>query len=143
MDMEANTLLELTRILDQAKEHDIRILPLLMHSFSFCRPNTSCPINENIQRFDKLLKYIAKDEQMDIITMAEFAELYEKNPEQFIGSGFIPETGYLMTLYRSFIRLNQGWKNIVFFSANLAALIAIVIVTIIIIKRILRRRNTT
>ena len=120
LDLESNTFPEVRSVLDQSRKLGIRTVMTIMHSFSFCRrENGACPHRENIENFANLLDYVASEPRIRVLTLREFAKEYPNEPDKFTGTGAMPVTGYFLTLYRSVLRFNEGWKNRIFAGANL------------------------
>lgn len=140
LDIESSTLLEQEHLLNESARMGARVAVLMMHSFSFCRPETGCPATRNIERFDKLLTFIQQSPGLRAMTMRDFWDAYQKNPAAYAGSGAIPEIGYWLTLYRSIERFDEGGKNMLFLLANAAALLMLIIAAFILVR--LRRRRT-
>ena len=138
LDIESNSLLEQKYLLNEAIKNGTRTVVLIMHSFSFCRPGYGCPIEKNIERFDNLLAYIKTVPGIKVITFKEFWDRYQVNAESFLGEGDIPSTTYFHTLYRSFVRFDQGIKNKLFFLGNVALLIVLTSIMVFFTSKWLR-----
>jgi hypothetical protein len=84
----------------------------------------ACPIEANIRRFDKLLDYLAgRQADFRVMTLRDFWQAYEKDPQAYLRPvpDRLPEVGYWLTLYRSAVRFNHGWMNVVFLLGNVLA----------------------
>jgi len=124
LDQESAILGEQQHLLEQALDMDLGAVTLLMHSFSFCDPRVACPIEANIRRFDKLLNYLAgRPADFRVMTLRDFWQAYEKDPQAYLrpAPDRLPEVGYWLTLYRSAVRFNHGWMNVVFLVGNVLA----------------------
>ena len=130
LDIESTTLLEFRKLLGDAIENDVRTVVLLMHSFSFCRSGFGCPIQQNIERFDNLLAHIGAMPQVEVITFTNFYDIYQEQPERFLGEDKVPSTNYFHTLHRSFVRFDQGIKNKIFLLTNITIFIGLALVMI-------------
>jgi len=142
LDIESSTLLEHKYLLNEAIKNGTRTVVLMMHSSSFCRPGYGCPIEKNIERFDNLLAYIKTAPDIKVITFKEFWDRYQVSAELFLGEGDIPSTTYFHTLYRSFIRFDQGIKNKLFFLGNVVVLIAVIAITVLFAVKWFRLRRS-
>jgi len=130
LDQESSILAEQRVLLDQAAEMGVGAVPLLMHSFSFCDPAVACPIPANVERFEGLLEYISgHPDRFQLMTMAEFWAAYRENPRAYLAPPpeRMPEVNYGLTLYRSLVRFNHGWMNVVFLLGNLLLLLALLV----------------
>jgi len=47
-----------------------------------------------IEKFDNFLNFVSNDPEIHIITMQQFYQLYQDNPEQFQGSDDVPVIEY-------------------------------------------------
>lgn len=142
LDIESNTLLEQKYLLNEAIKNGTRTVVMLMHSFSFCRPEYGCPAEENIERFDNLLAYIKTVPDIKVITFKEFWDGYQANAESFLGESYIPTTMYFHTLHRSFVRFDQGVKNKLFLIGNVVVLIALTSIIVIIMLKLFSLRRS-
>ena len=115
---------------------------MLMHSFSFYRPEYGCPIEENIERFDNLLAYIKTVPDIKVITFTEFWDRYQTNAESFLGESYIPTKTYFHTLHRSFVRFDQGVKNKLFLIGNVVVLMALTSIIVFLALRLIRLRKS-
>jgi hypothetical protein len=141
-DIESATLLELKYLVDAAIQDHLGTIVLLMHSTSFCRPEFSCPIQQNLDRFDDFLSYVGSVPEVEVITINDFWQQYMLNREAFVGSGIVPETGYFLTLYRSIVRFNQGINNRVFVGINVVIFILLFLFGAYILKRYLLKDSS-
>jgi hypothetical protein len=143
LDLESSIVQEQLFLLQQAAEMGVGAVPLIMHSFSFCEPAVACPIPKHIKRFDVLLENIARQpERFKVMTMLEFWASYEQDPQAYLRAppANLPEVTYGMVLRRSLARFDQGWMNVVFVVANLAAIAAFLLATFFAIRRFRQER---
>ena len=98
-DIDWATLDELKYFVEKAKKHDIRVMNLFMHSYSLLKFDQNFsnaePDWDDINKLNDFLSFVSSDPQIKVITMREFYEMYQKNPEQFTGSDFIPQVDNL------------------------------------------------
>lgn len=86
---------ELIWCLEQAKTNNLRVMTLFLHSYSFLKFDSSLrhfkPEPEDVEKFDKFLSVVAKDPEIEFITVKQFHDLYRHNPELFTkASNFAP-----------------------------------------------------
>lgn len=141
LDLESSTLEEQKRLITAAIENDVRTIVLLLHSHSFCREAVGCPLTENVERFDSLLSYVRTMENVTPITMNDFLTRYRADKTAFVGSGYIPEIGYVLLLKRSFLRFDRQWQYRVFAVANVTAVVLFGGAAVVAIVRLVRRRR--
>jgi hypothetical protein len=112
-------------LLERAAGVGVGVVPLIMHSFSFCDPEVACPVEKHIERFDALLGNIARrPELFQVMTMPEFWEAYQRDPQAYLKAPrAMPTVTYWMVFRRSVERLDQGWLNVAFVVANVAAVV--------------------
>lgn len=114
-DINANTLSELKFVISAAKANNINPLTLLMHSFSFLHRNKDrtnfTPNKCDLKKFERLLQFIAKDKDLEVVTVKEFYKRYRKNPQLFQGREYLPVSGYFRTIIRAFRYINRGKGN--------------------------------
>lgn len=93
-DINSASLDELKWFVRQAKEHDIKVMNLFMHSYSFLKFDRNFshfkPDWDDIEKFDVFLRLVTSDPEIQIITMKQFYDLYKTDSEQFIGSDYVP-----------------------------------------------------
>lgn len=143
LDQESAILAEQVSLLDQAARTGVGAVPLLMHSFSFCDPAIACPIQENIERFDALLEYIARHpDRFQVMTVRDFWAAYQRDPQAYLGapSSRLPEISYWLTLRRSLVRFNHGWMNVVFLLGNLLVVVVFLAIAFWGARRFRRRQ---
>jgi peptidoglycan/xylan/chitin deacetylase (PgdA/CDA1 family) len=89
---------ELKSFVKQAKENNVKVMTLFMHSYSLLKFDQDFthfePDGNDIEKLDKFLNYVANDPEIRVITMKEFYEMYQKDSEQFIGSDYVPVVEY-------------------------------------------------
>ena len=93
-DIDFASLDELKSFVQQAKKHDIRMMNLFLHSYSFLKFDSNFtkfqPNWTNMEKFDIFLNFVADAPEINCITMKEFYQLYRENSEQFCGSDYVP-----------------------------------------------------
>lgn len=108
-DIDWATLDELKFFVREAKNHNVKVMNLFMHSYSFLKFNKDFtefkPDYNDIKKFEGFLKFIKKDKDIQVITMKEFYNLYKENPNEFIGSDYVP-------VYLKPITFKQVMKNL-------------------------------
>ena len=127
LDIESSTLLEQKYLLNKALDYDLEVIVLMMHSFSFCRDDSTCPQTRTIERFEGLLQHISESPEFQAMTFKEFWAGSSPATESGDGEAPIPEVGYWITLYRAVARFNEGGMNAAFATANGLALIALLL----------------
>ena len=114
-DINANTLSEMKFVIKAAKEKNVKVITLLMHSFSFLNRDKErirfTPNKEDVKKFDMLLEFIDSDDDLEVITVKEFYERYKTNPQLFEGEEYLPVSGYIRTILRSFRYTKRGKGN--------------------------------
>ena len=85
---------ELLAFVNEAKENNIRVINLFMHSYSllkvdhaYRRFETNARVTE---RLEKLLEICTQDADISFITMQDFWEMYQHDPQQFCGEDYVP-----------------------------------------------------
>lgn len=115
VDINADLLSELKLIIRQAKKQGLKIINILMHSFSFVyRSSDRSSIKPNfidMKRFEKLMEYLAHDPEIEIITFKELYRRYKENPNTFKRCDYLPHTGPHYIILRSIRHFNRSWKN--------------------------------
>ena len=93
-DIDAASLDELKTFVQQAKKHDIRMMNLFLHSYSFLKFDSNFtkfePNWTNMEKFDIFLNFVANDPEIKVITMKEFYRLHQETLEPFCGSDYVP-----------------------------------------------------
>ena len=94
-DVDWASLDELKYFVHEAKKHDIRVMNLFMHSYSLLKFDQDFsnaePDWDDINKLDEFLAFVSCDPQIKVITIREFYEMYQQNPEQFIGTDYVPQ----------------------------------------------------
>ena len=139
LDIESAALAEQQHLLDESVRLGAGVAVIMMHSFSFCRPETGCPATRNIQRFEDLLAFIERSPGLKAMSIREFWDAYRADPAAYAGSGAMPEVGYWLTLRRGIERFDEGGKNALFVLAN-AALVLALVITALALAWLRRRR---
>lgn len=125
LDIESSTLLEQKAVLADAVELGLPAAVIMMHSFSFCRDGEACPHTRKISRFEALLQHIKVSPDLRVMTVLDY---WESQPEVGDAANTLPsmpEVGYWLTLYRAFVRIDEGGMNAAFALANLAVLVGL------------------
>jgi len=114
-DINANTLSEMKFVVKDAKVNGVKVLTLLMHSFSFLNRNKDrtrfTPNKGDMKKFDKLLEFIAKDKELEVITTKEFYKRYTTNPQLFHDKEYLPVSGYIRSIIRACRYIKRGKGN--------------------------------
>lgn len=78
---------ELLAVIKKAKEDNIRVLTLCMHSFSFIKVTKGyrkfLPDMDDIKKFDYFVAFVANDKDIKLITVNDFLEVYLSNKNYF------------------------------------------------------------
>ncbi|MBI5618891.1 MAG: hypothetical protein HY943_21660 [Gammaproteobacteria bacterium] len=136
LDVETTSWPEQRAIIEEGIAHDVRVIVLMLHSFSFCEATRGCPAQASIDRFAKLLDYLKARPDVKVVTVSALWDAYRKDPTILTGgSGHVPETGYWLTLRRSAERFDEGWSNRLFLLGNLFACLAILGVAVRLLLR--------
>ncbi len=110
-DIDWASLDELKNFVKEAKEHNIRVMTLFMHSYSFIKWDNEFvnfqPDYADIEKFTRFLEFIKSDKEIEVITMGEFYKLYKENPSLFNGSDYVPV-----------IRRRESLKNLIYKVSN-------------------------
>lgn len=137
-DIEADTLRELKYVVEQAKDHHLPTLVLMMHSHSFVKWNADRTRHwgnpEELRRFEEFLQYVSSDKSIVPVTFSEFNALIQKG-YKLEGNDYIAHTGFFMTYLRSLERIDEGWENQLFALSLPLFLIFLVIVYWYFLKR--------
>jgi len=85
---------ELKYSVQEMKSNGNKIMNLSMHSYSLIKFNQDFPRFEpdynNINKLESFLKYVGDDKSIEVITLKEFYNRYQKNPDEFKGSDYVP-----------------------------------------------------
>lgn len=122
LDIEGSTLPEIKRVTRWALQEGLPTICILMHSFSLCRRGK--PNRRVIRRFASLLAWLQKQYGIEIGTIEQVCE---RLTHENVSSIAIKETntGLLLTLFRSLLMWNDGWRN------RLIALMGLIGITIL------------
>jgi len=137
-DINADTLSELKYVVKSAKRRYLRVVTLLMHSFSFLTRNkdrTEFRSNlKDLKKFELFLKFLKNDSDIKVITFKELYNLYTQNPELLEGKDYLPHTGIIYTSLRACKRFNASWKNKFFVFLILFVVILLMVLMLIFCK---------
>lgn len=102
-DIDAASLDELKFFVEEAKRHDIRVMNLFMHSYSFVRFDADFthfePDYEDIEKFEWFLEEATTDPSIRFATMRELFEIYRKGPGSLLdGLDYLPIRRYQVNL---------------------------------------------
>jgi len=102
-DIDAASLDELKFFAEEARRHDIRVMNLFMHSYSFIRFNADFthfePDYEDIEKFERFLEYATADPSIRFVTIRELFEIYQKDPGSLLdGSDYVPIRRYQVNI---------------------------------------------
>ncbi|MBI2830684.1 MAG: polysaccharide deacetylase family protein [Chloroflexi bacterium] len=94
-DVDWASLDELLWFAEQAKLHNLKVMTLFLHSYSFIKFDSNFthfePDYEDAEKFEKFLAVVTKDPEIEIVTMKQFYELYRSDPEYFTrASDYVP-----------------------------------------------------
>lgn len=94
-DIDWASLDELKFFVEEAKNNDIRVMNLCLHSYSFIRFNADLthfePDYHDIEKFQHFLEYATADSAIRFVTMKELFEIYQKDPSYLLdGSDYVP-----------------------------------------------------
>lgn len=93
-DIDWATLDELKFFVQEAKNHDIRVMNLFMHSYSLVKFDKNFshlePDYDDIEKLQSFLDYASNDEDIELITIKEFYNRYQGNSDEFEGSDYVP-----------------------------------------------------
>ncbi len=89
------TLDELKFFVKMAKKNNIRVMNLFMHSYSAMKFDkkyiTFKPNNMIVDKLNAFFQFLGLDNTIKVVTMREFYDAYQENPNEFIGSYELPE----------------------------------------------------
>lgn len=144
----SNSFKELKYVLKNAKEHNLRTVVIMMHSYDFIKWNRDGSIKGpdyvTQKRFESLLKLITEDPKLEAITVKDFYYLYKQFPDIIEGSDFIPYTGWIMSYQRSLTRLFSGYwgyKNLIFAMTPLIILFFSITIGSFLLSKHFRKRR--
>jgi peptidoglycan/xylan/chitin deacetylase (PgdA/CDA1 family) len=94
-DVDWASLDELLFFVEEAKQRDIRVLDLFMHSYSFIHFNEDFthfePDYQDMQKFERFLAFARSDPAIKVVTMRDLHELYSRDPSSLLGgSDYVP-----------------------------------------------------
>jgi len=97
-DIDWATLSELKAFIRQARKHDLRVMNLFLHSYSLLSLDDSFavigPEEGKIRNFRDLLGQISSDPGIEVLTLRQFYDIFQKDPEHFAGSDQVPRIRY-------------------------------------------------
>jgi peptidoglycan/xylan/chitin deacetylase (PgdA/CDA1 family) len=104
----------LLRFVQEARENNLRVMNLFLHSYSFlsCSPSYTNfkPEPKQLEKLDRFLAAVAADPGIEVVTVAQFYELYRRHPATFTGaSDHVPEITASLGALSS---LRQGWRRL-------------------------------
>ena len=109
LDIESSSPEEIRKVIADLRQHDVRAVTILMHSFSFSRFGKP---NLRVERvFEDLAAGFAADPDVQVVTARQLHDLWRANPGALQGGDFVPTTGWWMTYCRAWQRLDEGWQN--------------------------------
>lgn len=130
-DVNADTLNELIYVIKSAKRKGLRIVTLLMHSFSFLTRNKDrtkfWPNLKDLKKFELFLKFLKNDSNIEIITFKDLYHLYTRDLGLLEGEDYLPHTGIVYTFLRACERFKTSWKNKLFVSLLLFVVILLIV----------------
>lgn len=141
LDLESNSFLEVKTILEQVFRHSAGTVMTILHSFSFCRPEGGCPNTRAIDDFDALLGWMASTPWVKVVTVPEWLAEYGKDPMALSGTGYVPQTGHWLTLWRAWQRWDEGPKNKAFVLAHVGMLALVLAVFLIGLRKLRGRKK--
>jgi ribosomal protein S18 len=98
-DIDWANLEELKFFVQEAKKNNVRVMNLFMHSYSFVKFDKNFtrfePDYKDIEKFEKFLRFISKDEAIRVITLKEFYKMYRQESAEFLGSDHVPVVDYV------------------------------------------------
>ena len=136
-DLNADTLSELIHIVRVAKETNLRVITLLLHSFSFLKRNKDrtkfTPNFKDLHKFKYFLKVIKHDPYVEVITIKDFYSLCKENRELVSGTDSVPNSGLIRTSVRAYKHFDKGLKNklVVFLISSMGLVIIVLLLLLI------------
>ena len=102
---DGNSLEETLDVLKQFQLHQIPVVTVVYHSFSFLRWNkerTEYRVDFNrLRKFEDFMKFLAREHSLKVLTVEELYASWSKNKDRFTApEDFIPQTGIKKTLRR-------------------------------------------
>jgi peptidoglycan/xylan/chitin deacetylase (PgdA/CDA1 family) len=97
VDIDWDSYSEITNFIEISKKENIRLINIFLHSYSVINSKKIPSIvdnYENIEKFEKILETIKKDDEIQVITINKFYKLFKKNMQDFIGSDIVPNLNY-------------------------------------------------
>jgi peptidoglycan/xylan/chitin deacetylase (PgdA/CDA1 family) len=116
-DINANTLSELKFVIRAARDADLKVVTLLMHSFSFLSRSKDrtvfTPNRGDLNKFEGLLRFISQQPDLEVITVKEFYRRYQEDPQAFITESecLVPVSGIVRSFGRACRYINRGKGN--------------------------------
>lgn len=115
-DVDATSLKELRFFVEEAKKHNIRVMNLFLHSYSFIRFNADFshfePDYQDMEKFIRFLEYATADPAIRFVTMRELYEVYQENPSSLLdGSDYVPIYRYNTNLIDKMKRMFLSKKD--------------------------------
>ncbi len=111
LDLESSSAEEVIKVMQELKANNVRTMVITIHSFSFSRwGKKHTEIEKQLQ---KLITSLQADPDVKIVTARKLYDIWRADPNALMGKDCVPTTGWVMTYKRSWLRLDEGWKNIV------------------------------
>ena len=126
-DINANTLSELQFVVRAARGAGLRVVTLLMHSFSFLKRSKDrtvfTPIPAEVKKFERFLRFLSQQPDVEVITVKEFYQRYQRHPHLFSAPAAtpLPVSGVIRSFLRACRYVNRGRGNAVIAAAGSTA----------------------
>lgn len=135
-DVESSTPAEIGKILADLRRQDVRTLVIMMHSFSFTRNGRYQP--RAAEALETMLDVVQATPGARVVTARQLHAIWQADPKALTGGECVPQTGWLLLYQRAWLRLDEGWKNIV---VALAPPVLTAAVLVLFVGRLRRRRK--
>jgi len=139
LDLDRTIWEEQEEALKQIADHGLPVVTFYLHFSSLYRyvpspvpyqpHKVTGPREENITKFDNVLKLVTSDKRFNVVTARELWQIFQERPKEFEGATFIPYTGIKLMYLKAWKDFfGHGIKNKIVAIAPIAFVVALLTV---------------
>jgi hypothetical protein len=139
LDLDRTIWEEQEEALKQIADHGLPVATFYLHFSSLYRyvpspvpyqpHKVTGPREENITKFDNVLKLVTSDKRLNVVTARELWQIFQERPKEFEGATFIPYTGIKLMYLKAWKDFfGHGIKNKIVAIAPIAFVVALLTV---------------
>ena len=136
-DININSLSELIFVLEKAKENQLPVVNLLMHSFSFVHRSKDrkeiYPNLHDLRKFERLLDYINKDSLLEAIGISSLYHKLRLAEAELPYNGAVSTSGVIRTVSSACRYPNKGKANKLIASAMVCCIVLLLSIVVLVI----------